>query len=66
MDDCMHLIGAEAVQSAGHEMAIAAEGMRQAAAGIEDSLLRHRLWADEWMLRFERAVEDMGSAVAHM
>ena len=56
MAEYITLLGAEDVRRAAHEMKSAAEGMGQAAMNIEDSLFRHRQWADAWLCRLEAAL----------
>jgi hypothetical protein len=34
-----------------------AEAMKQAANSFDDTLERHRRWMDDWLLRFEAAIE---------
>lgn len=53
MADYVVLLGAEAVQSAGNQMASAAQEMNRAAASIEESLDRHRRFLDDWLERIE-------------
>jgi hypothetical protein len=53
------LIGAEDVRSAGHTMARAAETMSSAAMNIHGALERHQNFLDDWLQRFEAAVETM-------
>lgn len=59
------LVGAEDVRSAGHQIADTASEMSRAAGYIDDALSRHRIWADEWMLRLEAVAEKMAAAVDH-
>lgn len=53
----VQLIGAEDVRSAGYTMQHAADAMKQAANSFDDTLERHRRWMDEWLSRFETAIE---------
>jgi hypothetical protein len=55
--NAVHLIGAEDVRSAGCAMQHAAEAMQQAADSFDNALERHRQWMEEWLSRFEAAVE---------
>ena len=57
MTEFVHLIGAEDVRSAGSAMRAAAEGMKCATALIEDSLQRHRMFLDDWLLRLENIIK---------
>lgn len=42
---------------AGSAMRAAAEVMQRAAASIEDSLDRHRMFLDDWLFRLEEIME---------
>jgi hypothetical protein len=53
------LIGAEDVRSAANTMRGAADTMSSAASSIDSSLERHRIVMEDWLLRFEAAVEKM-------
>lgn len=57
MNDFITLLGAEDVRSAGSSMRTAAGEMQRAAASIEDSLARHRMFLDDWLLRLESIIE---------
>ena len=57
MTEYVHLIGAEDVRSAGSAMRAAAEDMKRAAASIEESLHRHRMFLDDWLFRLENMIE---------
>ena len=50
------LIGTEQVQNAAHTMSSAAEQMSRAASSIHETMWRHQQFMDEWLLRFERAI----------
>lgn len=50
------LVGSEDVRVGGFAMRQAAHEMQAAASQIEDSLLRHRQFLDDWLLRFEAAL----------
>lgn len=54
------LMGAEEVSSAGNRISSAADTMLQAAGSIDDALYRHRMFLDDWLQRFERALEKAG------
>jgi len=56
MSGFVQLIGAESVERAGHNMQHAAEAVRQAASQIDDSLLRHQRFLDDWLARLEDAL----------
>lgn len=58
----MHLRGSEDVLRAASSMRNAAEEMTRAAANIEGSLERFRMWADEALMRLERATEGESDA----
>ena len=53
------LIGAEDVRNASHTMARAAETMSSAAMNIDSALEHHQRFMDDWLQRFEAAVEGM-------
>ena len=59
MTEYMHLVGAEDVQRASHAMKDAASEMQRAASNIEDSLFRHRQSMDEWLVRFDAAMNSV-------
>ncbi len=59
MVEYITLLGAEDVQRAGASMRNAAESMQSAAGSLEDSLLRHRLFMDDWLMRLEEAITHM-------
>jgi hypothetical protein len=61
MRDYVTLLGAEQVQSAANTMSHAADEMKRAANMIDDSLRSQRDFLDDWMLRFEAAVEKLSS-----
>lgn len=50
--DNIVLIGSEEVSKAGYNMLNAAREISQAASYIESSLLDHRRYMDEWLIRF--------------
>ncbi len=52
-------LGAEEVRSAGHTMVRAAETMNSAASTIDGALERQRHFLEDWLARFEIAVEKM-------
>jgi hypothetical protein len=57
MAEYITLMGAEDVRAAGRAIASAAADMRQAASSIDDSLHRHRVFFDEWLIRLEQALK---------
>lgn len=58
------LMGAEQVQSAASRMGSAAEDIRRAAGSMDDSFQPHEQFLDEWLRRFEVAVEKHGEILA--
>lgn len=56
--DYINLIGAEAVQSAGHTMQRAADEMRHSAMTIAEALETHRRWSDDWLSRLAAVLKD--------
>lgn len=57
--DYITLMGAEAVQRAGSTIRQAAGTMQTAANSIYDSLDRHQRFLDDWLARFEAAVNKL-------
>ena len=55
-DQYMTLMGAEQVQSAGRQMSSAADQMSRAAASIDETMHRQRLFMDDWLQRLEAAL----------
>ena len=53
MNDYITLLGTDDVYRAGSMMQSAATDMKNAAAWTEESLQRHRLFMDDWLMRFE-------------
>jgi len=51
------LLGAEQVQSAARTMANAADEMRHAAGNIDEALRSHQRFLDDWLIRFQQAME---------
>jgi len=49
----MHLIGAEEVSRAGHNMAAAASDMQRAAGASEYALQQHQQFMTDWLRQFE-------------
>lgn len=62
MADYVTLLGSEQVQSAARQMSDAADKMNHAAYSIECSLERHRQFMDDWLQRFEAAIEPAARA----
>lgn len=56
-DRYMTLMGAEQVQSAGHAMSAAADRINQAASNLYGAFEQHQRFLDDWLLRFQGAVE---------
>jgi hypothetical protein len=56
MADYVTLLGSEQVLNAGYAMKSAASDMDRAAGNLEDSLRRHRMFMDDWLERFEAAL----------
>lgn len=54
------LIGSEDVRAGGNAIRQAAHEMQHLASQIEDSLLRHRQFLDDWLNRFVDALEAAG------
>ena len=65
MVEFITLLGAEDVRSAGTSMRSAASEMKTAAASIEDSLQRHKLFLDDWLMRLETAFREVSSNEHH-
>lgn len=57
MNDHVHLIGAEQVQSAANTMRQAAADMSSAANTIDFALQHHRQFMEDWLARFVSALE---------
>lgn len=57
MAEYVTLLGAEDVRSAGNAMRSAADDMRSAASSIDSTLDRHQRFLDDWLQRFEAAIE---------
>lgn len=58
MSEYIHLIGAEDVRSAGHQMACAASDMNRAASNFESVFEGHQRFMDDWLQRLENVLED--------
>jgi hypothetical protein len=59
-DRYVELIGAEQVRSAANTMVGAADQMSRAAGSIDESLRMHQRFLDDWLQRFEAAIEKGG------
>ena len=59
MSEYIHLIGAEDVKSAGHQMASAASDMSRAVGNFESVFFQHHRFMDDWLQRFELAIETL-------
>lgn len=57
MADYVTLIGADDVRSAGNTISRAADEMRSAASAIDFAFERHQRFLDDWLQRFEAAIE---------
>lgn len=57
--DSIHLHGAEDVRVAGSRMVDAADTMRSAASNIDGSMENFKRFMDDWLQRFEAAVDRM-------
>ena len=58
MSEYVTLVGAEQVQSAASAIRNAAEEMQRAASTIDSALQQHRIFMDEWLSRFECALQE--------
>lgn len=57
MNDYITLLGADDVRSAGYKMTSAADSMNRAASAISEALERHKQYLEEWISRFEVALD---------
>jgi hypothetical protein len=57
MSQYVNLLGSEAVERAGHSIALAADNMKQAASQLDDALRRHEQFLDDWLKRLELTLE---------
>lgn len=60
MGDFVTLMGADNVERAGGRMREAAGEMSNAAASIEASLHGHRMFLEDWLMRFAAILEKHG------
>ena len=58
MMDHIRLLGSEDIIRAGNAMKSAAEDMLRAANLIDEAHVRQRAFMDDWLARFERAMEN--------
>lgn len=58
--ESVYLQGSERVNDAGREMRAAAEQIERAVFNFAEALQRHRTFMDEWLARFEVALEKVG------
>lgn len=56
--DSIYLMGSEDVQSAGHTIRQAAEGMQSAASWMTEALQQHQRFLDDWLARFEAVLTE--------
>jgi hypothetical protein len=63
MSEYITLMGSEQVQSAGRNMASAADTMRSAAGSIDESLRQHRRFMDDWLMRLENILDTHSRAM---
>lgn len=59
MSEYIYLQGSEAVENAARSMSYSAEQMQRAAASFDNSLEAQRRYMDEWIGRFENAIESI-------
>jgi hypothetical protein len=59
MPDYVHLIGAEDVGRAGYQIGQAADDMKRTADVMEETFRQHRLFMDDWLIRFEQALDTL-------
>lgn len=59
MSEYIHLIGADDVRAAGHQMASAANDMNRAVGNFESVFFQHQRFMDDWLQRFESAIETL-------
>lgn len=57
MTEYVHLVGAEDVSHAGHNMREAAVAMKHAADEIDHALRQHQQFMEDWLQRFEQIVK---------
>ena len=57
-DEYHHLLGAEAVKNAAHQMQGAADDMIRVASTMASALLQHQRFMDEWLTRLESVLAE--------
>ena len=57
MSEHITLLGADDVRSGGHAIERAASDMNRAAGNFESVFDRHQRFMDDWLQRFEAAIE---------
>lgn len=63
MSEYVTLLGAEDVRHAGNAMRSAADDMRNAASTIDTALFQQRQFMDDWLQRFEAAIEKLSAII---
>lgn len=63
MADNIHLIGAEQVSNAGHNMSQAAENMNRAAREIGYVLERQQQFMSQWLIDFKTIMEEKNERI---
>ena len=58
MGENVWLLGADDVKRAGVEIGAAARTMREAIGAMEAALLNHQQFLDDWLARFQSAMEE--------
>jgi len=58
MTEYITILGTEDITRAGCNMISAATDISRAAALIDESLQRHRIFLDEWLARFENLLSE--------
>jgi RecA/RadA recombinase len=58
--ESVYLQGSEEVQAAARSMHQAAQEMNQAASQIDYALRQHQQWMEDWLLRFQAAMQPSG------
>lgn len=59
MGEHIHLLGAEQVEKAGHNISSAADQMQRAASSMEDTLQRHQHFMSQWLIDLERVIQEI-------
>lgn len=58
MAEYITLLGAEQVQSAANTIRSAADEMSRAASSIDNALHTHRMFMDDWLMRYQLVMEE--------